>query len=47
MIPYRPGQRYIQPVEQARPGDSNEEDMQLKLAIQLSKQQAEEEEKLK
>ena len=38
---FRPGQKYIQPVEQARPNDTNEEDLQLKLAIELSKQQAE------
>lgn len=42
----QPGQSYIQPVEQARPGDTGEEDMQLKLAIQLSKQQAEDEKRL-
>lgn len=39
--------RFEQDVEQARPTDSSEEEMQLKLALQLSKQQAEEEEKLK
>ena len=39
--------RFEQDVEQARPTDTNEEEMQLKLALQLSKQQAEEEEKLK
>jgi len=42
----RPGQQFVQPVEQARPGDTNEEDMQLKLAIELSKQQAEQEKKI-
>ena len=39
--------RFEQDVEQARPTDTSEEEMQLKLALQLSKQQAEEEEKLK
>ena len=39
--------RIEQDVEQARPTDTSEEEMQLKLALQLSKQQAEEEEKLK
>ncbi len=42
----RPGQKYIQPVEQARPNDTNEEDLQLKLAIELSKQQAVEEKRI-
>ena len=41
------GGRVEQDVEQARPTDTSEEEMQLKLALQLSKQQAEEEEKLK
>lgn len=41
------GHRIEQNVEQARPGDTNEEELQLKLALQLSKQQADEEEKLK
>ena len=41
------GRRVEQDVEQARPTDMSEEEMQLKLALQLSKQQAEEEEKLK
>ena len=39
--------RLEQDVEQARPNDQGEEDMQLKLALQLSKQQAEEEERIK
>ena len=38
----RNGKR-VQPVEQARPGNESEEEMQLKLALQLSKQQADEE----
>lgn len=41
------GVHVIQDVEQARPGDQSEEALQLKLAIQLSKQQAENEEKLR
>lgn len=39
--------RFEQDVEQARPTDTSEEEMQLKLALQLSKQQADEEERLK
>ena len=42
----RDGKR-VQPVEQARPGNEGEEEMQLKLALQLSKQQADEENKLR
>lgn len=38
---------FEQDVEQARPTDTSEEEMQLKLALQLSKQQADEEERLK
>ena len=38
----RNGKR-VQPVEQARPSNLSEEEMQLKLALQLSKQQADEE----
>ena len=37
----REGHRTEQNVEQARPTDPNEEELQLKLALQLSKQQAE------
>ena len=37
----REGRRTEQNVEQARPTDPNEEELQLKLALQLSKQQAE------
>jgi epsin len=33
----------VQPVEQARPGNESEEELQLKLALQLSKQQADDE----
>ncbi len=39
--------RIVQNVEQARPTDMSEEEMQLNLALQLSKQHAEEEERLK
>ena len=39
--------RRVQPVEQARPGNESEEEMQLKLALQLSKQQADEEDKIR
>ena len=42
-----PGRRFEQNVEQARPADETEEEMQLRLALQISKQQAEEEERLK
>ena len=38
----RNGKR-VQPVEQARPSNLSEEEMQLTLALQLSKQQADEE----
>jgi len=41
------GRRFEQNVEQARPSDTSEEEMQLKLALQLSKQQADEEQKLR
>jgi epsin len=40
--PLQNGKR-VQPVEQARPSNLSEEEMQLKLALQLSKQQADEE----
>ena len=43
----REGRRVEQNVEQARPSDMSEEELQLKLALQLSKQQAEEEDKLR
>ena len=43
----REGRRVEQNVEQARPSDVSEEELQLKLALQLSKQQAEEEDKLR
>ena len=43
----RGGGKRIQPVEQAMPGNDSEEEMQLRLAIQLSNEQAAEENKIR